>query len=151
MDRKKGKKCGREWIELFFLQIKKLIRLTIVYFEDIEVSGINFEKTWLDKFRSDFTFLSPRAKSSQLLSVKECLKALNRCGTLEENNKMNVAAVVTLLSFCATLALPGKCNYTLYALGAWGLWKEPSWVSFLSWWEVLTFFVFFRPFLFQCQ
>jgi len=45
MDRKKGKKCGREWIELFFLQIKKLIRLTIVYFEDIEVSGINFEKT----------------------------------------------------------------------------------------------------------
>ena len=49
MDRKNGKKCGREWIELFFLQIKKLIRLTIVYFdkfiEDIEVSGINFEKT----------------------------------------------------------------------------------------------------------
>ena len=39
---------------------------------------------------------------------------------------MNVAAVVTLLSFCATLALPGKCNYTLYALGASGLGKEPS-------------------------
>lgn len=36
---------------------------------------------------------------------------------------MNVATVVTLLSFCATLALPGKCNYTLYALGTsddWG-------------------------------
>ena len=66
----------------------------------------------------------------------------NRCRTLEENNKMNVAAVVTLLSFCATLALPGKCNYTLYALGAWGLGKEPSWVSFLSWWEVLIFLCF---------
>ena len=31
---------------------------------------------------------------------------------------MNLAAVVTLLSFCATLALPGKYNYTFYALGA---------------------------------
>lgn len=35
MDRKKGKKCGREWIELFFPQIKKLIRLTIGYFDKL--------------------------------------------------------------------------------------------------------------------
>ena len=35
MDRKKGKTCGREWIELFFPQIKKLIRLTIVYFDKL--------------------------------------------------------------------------------------------------------------------
>lgn len=43
---------------------------------------------------------------------------------------MNVATVVTLLSFCATFALPGKCNFTLYALGAWGEGIELS--SFLS-------------------
>lgn len=47
---------------------------------------------------------------------------------------MNVAAVVTLLSFCATLALPGKCNY-IYVVCPWclrtGKGTELSFLSFL--------------------
>ena len=40
---------GDNGLNIFFSSLKKLIRLAIVYFdkfiEDIEVSGINFEKT----------------------------------------------------------------------------------------------------------
>lgn len=98
--------------------------------------------TWQVQIRFHFPQSKGQVKSAKC--YLEGLKALNRCGTLEENNKMNVAAVVTLLSFCATLALPGKCIlYFVCALGAWGLGKEPSWVSFLSWWEVLIFLCFF--------
>ena len=44
---------------------------------------------------------------------------------------MNVAAVVTLLSFCATLALPGKCNYT-FLCPWWLRTGEGTKLSFLS-------------------